>query len=104
MRRSSAMMNAAGPRTGGESTAPIPPADRIAPDDSRSSPAFFSIGNAIAPSVTVGAAPDPDHGPGREAARLTARHAPAGRPAAWRTTTIAMTPNTKSVGVGLFAR
>jgi hypothetical protein len=35
------MMNAAGPRTGGEITAPIPPADRIAPDDSRSWPAFL---------------------------------------------------------------
>jgi hypothetical protein len=38
------MRNAAAPSTGGEMTAPIPPAERIAPDESGSCPAFFSIG------------------------------------------------------------
>ncbi len=38
------MRNAAGPSTGGEMTAPIPPAERIAPDVSRSCPAALSIG------------------------------------------------------------
>jgi hypothetical protein len=42
--RISAIRNAAGPSTGGEMTAPIPPAERIAPDESRSCPAFFNIG------------------------------------------------------------
>ena len=72
------MMNAAGPRTGGEITAPIPPADRIAPDDSRSCPAFFSIGYAMAPSVTVVATPDPDTVPRRKEATVTVRAAPVG--------------------------
>src|SRR5204862_2573866 len=79
MPRISAMRNAAGPSTGGEMTAPIPPADRIAPLDSRSWPAFFSIGYAIEPRVTVVATPDPETVPRRNEATVTVRAAPVGR-------------------------
>src|SRR4030088_627633 len=76
--RISAIRKAAGPSTGGGMAGPIAPAERIAPDESRSCPAFFSIGYAIEPSVTVVATPDPDTVPSRNDAIVTVRAAPVG--------------------------
>ena len=77
------MRNAAAPSVGGESSAPMPAADRIAPAVSAGYPAPRSSGQDTEPSITVVATPLPDTVPRRKpatrhgAARRCARARPA---------------------------
>src|SRR3989304_10640713 len=76
-RRNSAMRKAAAPSVGGESSAPIPAALRMAPPVSALYPAFFKSGHATDPSITVVATPLPDTVPSRKPASVTVRPGPA---------------------------
>ena len=71
------MRNAAAPMVGGAMMAPMPLADRMAPPTSGENPARRSIGQAIAPSVTVVATPLPDTVPSRNPDIATVRPGPA---------------------------
>ena len=73
MRRYSAIRNAAAPRVGGDSSAPMPAAERIAPPVSALNPDRFSSGHDTDPSITVVATPLPDTDPSRKPASVTAR-------------------------------
>src|SRR5215213_7067757 len=77
MRRNSAMRNAAAPSVGGDSSAPMPAADRIAPPVSALYPARFSRGHDTDPSITVVATPLPETVPRRNPASVTVRPGPA---------------------------
>ena len=74
------MRNAAAPSVGGESSAPIPAADRMAPPVSGRYPARRSSGQATDPSMTVVATPLPDTVPRRNPASVTDRPGAAPRP------------------------
>src|SRR5918995_1901719 len=73
IRRNSAIRNAAAPSVGGESKAPIPAAERMAPPVSGLNPARFSSGHDTDPSITVVATPLPDTVPRRNPAIVTVR-------------------------------
>ena len=55
--------------------APSPPAASNPPAALRSKPAFFSIGQATVPIITVVATPEPDGPPSRKEEATTARPA-----------------------------
>src|SRR5687767_1500737 len=67
------MRKAAAPSVGGDSSAPIPAADRMAPPVSGLYPAPRSSGHATDPSVTVVATPLPETVPRRNPATVTVR-------------------------------
>ena len=67
------MRNAAAPSVGGDSSAPMPAADRIAPPVSGRYPARRSIGHDTDPSITVVATPLPETVPSRKPASVTVR-------------------------------
>ena len=71
------MRNAAAPSVGGDSKAPIPAADRMAPAVSGRYPALLKSGQAMEPSMTVVATPLPDTVPRRNPATVTDRPGPA---------------------------
>src|SRR5262245_14723155 len=75
MRRYSAMRNAAAPRVGGDSNAPMPDAASIPPAVSAPNPTRRMIGHATEPSVTVVATPLPETVPSRNPASVTDRPA-----------------------------
>src|SRR4051812_34249425 len=77
MRRNSAMRNAAAPSVGGESSAPMPAAERIAPPVSGLYPARLRSGHDTEPSITVVATPLPETVPRRNPASVTVRPGPA---------------------------
>ena len=78
MRRNSAIRNAAAPSVGGDSSAPIPAADSIAPATSGRKPARRRSGHATDPSITVVATPLPETVPNRKPASVTVRPGAAG--------------------------
>src|SRR5215204_3143082 len=83
--RNSAMRNAAAPSVGGDSKAPMPAADSIAPAVSAEYLARRRIGHATDPSITVVATPLPETVPSRKPATVTDRPgAAAERPLAAR--------------------
>src|SRR5262245_35193052 len=67
------MRNAAAPSVGGEMSAPMPAADRIAPATSGRYPAPRRSGHATDPSITVVATPLPETVPRRNPATATVR-------------------------------
>src|SRR5947208_369167 len=69
------MRNAAAPRVGGESKAPMPEAASMAPAVSGVNPTRRMTGHATDPSVTVVATPLPDTVPSRNPASVTDRPA-----------------------------
>src|SRR5829696_4640838 len=73
MRRNSAIRNAAAPRVGGDNSAPMPAAERIAPPVSGLNPARRRSGQDTDPSMTVVATPLPDTVPSRKPASVTVR-------------------------------
>ena len=75
MRRYSAIRNAAAPRVGGDSSAPMPEAASMAPAVSASKPTRRITGQATDPSVTVVATPLPETVPSRKPASVTDRPA-----------------------------
>ena len=82
--RNSAMRNAAAPSVGGDSSAPMPAADSIAPAVSAEYPARRRIGHATDPSITVVATPLPETVPSRKPATVTDRPGRRGGTAARR--------------------
>src|SRR6476619_2186113 len=73
MFRNSAIRNAAAPRVGGDSNAPMPAADRMAPPTAGRYPALRRSGHDTDPSITVVATPLPDTVPSRKPASVTVR-------------------------------
>src|SRR5215210_2107552 len=73
MRRNSAIRKAAAPKVGGDSSAPMPAAERIAPAVSGLNPARRRSGQETDPSITVVATPLPDTVPSRKPASVTVR-------------------------------
>ncbi len=71
------MRNAAAPSVGGEISAPIPAAERIAPAMSGRYPAPRRSGHDTDPSITVVATPLPETVPSRKPAMATVRPAAA---------------------------
>src|SRR5215217_5631195 len=71
--KNSAMRKAAAPSVGGDSSAPMPAADSIAPAVSAEYFARRRIGQATEPSITVVATPLPETVPRRNPATVTDR-------------------------------